>query len=112
MQKPATQLIGSGIHREHRHGIGHPRGQRGHRDVDSKSQSQQRTGQCMSREGHESNEQTDRKCRHDGFASNTPQPVIVQQMPERRHEPLLAELVAFEREFPEKAPWHLVLIRF
>ncbi len=33
-------------------------------------------------------------------------------MPKRRHEPLFAEVLAFEREFPEKAPWHSERVRF
>jgi hypothetical protein len=32
--------------------------------------------------------------------------VILQQVAERRHEPLLAHVVAFEGEFPKKASWH------
>jgi hypothetical protein len=38
--------------------------------------------------------------------------VIVQQMTERRHEPLLANVMAFERKFPKKASWHRLMIRF
>jgi len=112
MQKAAAQLIRRRVHCEHRNGIGHPCGQRGHRDIDSKSQCQKRAAQRMSWKGHESNEQTDRERRYHGLASNAPQPVVVQQVPKRRHEPLLAELVAFERKLPEKAPWHLLMIRF
>jgi len=33
-------------------------------------------------------------------------------MSERRHEPLIADLMAFECKFPEKAPWHVRWVRF
>jgi len=29
-------------------------------------------------------------------------------VPERRHEPLFANGMSFNRKFPEKAPWHLL----
>ena len=33
-------------------------------------------------------------------------------MSERRHEPLITDVMAFECEFPEKAPWHVPRVRF
>jgi len=57
-------------------------------------------------------EQAYRERGYDGSAANAPQALVVQQMPKRRHEPLFTDLLAFEREFPEKAPWHSERVRF
>jgi hypothetical protein len=32
--------------------------------------------------------------------------MVLQQMLERGNESLLSDLMAFERKFPKKAPWH------
>jgi hypothetical protein len=66
----------------------------------------------MPGERHEAHEKPEREGGHDGLAADAPETVIVQQVPEWRHEPALADVMPFHRELPEKPSWHYPGIPF
>ena len=55
----------------------------------------------MSRKWQESDEQADRERRHDPAPANAPQSMIIQQVPEWCHEPLLGHSLPFKGELLE-----------
>jgi hypothetical protein len=55
------------------------------------------------------NKQAKRECRHHVAAADGPEPVVIQQVTEGRHEPLVMDAIPFDRELPKKSPWHAVL---